>query len=121
ADVLHLDCYWQRFGRWSDNQWDLEMFPDPAALVQKAHAAGFKVCLWINPYIGVESPLLQTAIDSGYLLKTPAGEAWIGPLWGHYHPPVGIIDVINPAAADWMRGLLRPHLEMGVDVYKTDF
>lgn len=121
ADVLHLDCYWQRFGRWSDNQWDLEMFPDPAALVQKAHAAGFKVCLWINPYIGVESPLLQTAIDSGYLLKTPAGEAWIGPLWGHYHPPVGIIDVTNPAAADWMRGLLRPHLEMGVDVYKTDF
>ncbi len=121
ADVLHLDCYWQKFGRWSDNQWDTEMFPDPAGLIRRVHEAGFKVCLWINSYIGVESPLLQEAADKGYLLKTADGQAWIGSLWGSFHPPVGVIDVTNPAAAEWFKGLLRPHLEIGADVYKTDF
>jgi len=121
ADVLHLDCYWQKFGRWSDNQWDTEMFPDPAGLIRQVHEAGFKVCLWINSYIGVESPLLQEAVDKGYLLKTADGQAWIGSLWGGFHPPVGIIDVTNPAAAEWFKSLLRPHLEIGADVYKTDF
>ncbi len=121
ADVLHLDCYWQKFGRWSDMQWDTEMFPDPAALIQQVHDAGFKVCLWINSYIGVESPLLQEAIDKGYMLKKPDGEAWIGQLWGGYHPPVGIVDLTNPAAVEWYKSLLRPHLEMGADVFKTDF
>jgi alpha-D-xyloside xylohydrolase len=97
------------------------MFPDPAVLIQQVHNAGFKVCLWINSYIGVESPLLQEAIDKGYMLKKPDGDAWIGDLWGGYHPPVGIVDVTNPAAAEWFKGLLRPHLHIGADVFKTDF
>ena len=24
CDVLHLDCYWQRFGKWSEMLWDNE-------------------------------------------------------------------------------------------------
>lgn len=121
ADVLHLDCYWQRFGRWSDNQWDTEMFPDPPGLIKRVKQQNFRVCLWINSYIGIESPLLKEAEEKGYLLKTRDGKPWIGQLWGNYHPPVALIDVTNPAAAKWFQDLLRPHLKMGVDVYKTDF
>jgi alpha-D-xyloside xylohydrolase len=121
ADVLHLDCYWQRWGCWSDNQWDTEMFPDPAGLIKRVKDQNFRVCLWINSYIGIESPLLKEAEKKGYLLKTKNGKPWIGQLWGGYHPPVALIDVTNPAAGKWLQGLLRPHLEMGADVYKTDF
>ncbi len=124
ADVLHLDCYWQRHGRWSDMQWDNELFPDPADLLKQVHEMGFKVCLWINSYIGVESPLLEEARQKGYLLKLPDGKAWIGDLWGgdgHFHPPVGIVDVTHPEAAEWFKSLLRPSLEIGADVFKTDF
>ena len=121
CDVLHLDCYWQRFGCWSDLQWDGEMFPDPETLLKQIKAEGFKVCLWINPYIGVESPLFEEARAKGYFLKKPDGEAWVGDQWGGYHPPVGVIDVTNPEAAAWFQDLLRKPLRIGADVYKTDF
>jgi alpha-D-xyloside xylohydrolase len=52
CDVLHLDCYWQRFGRWSEMLWDGEMFPNPEAMLREIKAMNFRVCLLINPYIG---------------------------------------------------------------------
>ncbi|MCZ7544274.1 MAG: hypothetical protein M5R40_12395 [Anaerolineae bacterium] len=121
CDVLHLDCYWQRWGRWSDLQWDTDVFPDPEGLLKAIKAQGFKVCLWINPYIGVESPLFEEAKAKGYFLKTPDGEAWVGDQWGGYHPPVAVIDVTNPEAAAWFKDLLRKPLSIGADVYKSDF
>jgi alpha-D-xyloside xylohydrolase len=121
CDVLHLDCYWQRHGRWSEMLWDREMFPDPEGLIAQVKALGFKVCLWMNSYIGIESERFQEAKEQGYLLKNALGEAYVADLWGGYHPPVGILDVTNPDAVVWFKELLRPHLRMGVDVYKTDF
>ncbi|MEW6579297.1 MAG: alpha-xylosidase [Chloroflexota bacterium] len=121
CDVMHLDCYWQRYGRWSEMLWDEGMFPDPAGMVQQLDAMGFKVCLWMNPYLGTESERFVEAREKGYLLKRQAGEVWVGDLWNGHHPPVGIIDMTNPAAVAWFKDLLRPHLQMGVDAYKTDF
>ncbi len=121
CDVMHLDCYWQRFGRWSEMLWDAEMFPNPAHMIQQLDMLDFKVCLWINPYLGTTSERFVEARDKGYLLKTPDGETWVGDLWNGHHPPVGIIDMTNPAAVVWFKDLLRPNLHMGVSVYKTDF
>jgi len=123
CDVLHLDTYWQRFGRWSEMLWDKEMFPDPESMIKEVKAMGFKLCLWMNPYLGIESERFTEAKEKGYLLKTPQGEAYVADLWGGtgFHPPVGIIDMTNPEAVAWFKGLLRPLLRMGVDVFKTDF
>nr|BBH87733.1 hypothetical protein KTC_24840 [Thermosporothrix sp. COM3] len=121
CDVLHLDCYWQRFGRWSELLWDTEMFPDPAGMLAQLKALHFKVCLWINPYIGIESQRFHEASEKGYFLKNPAGETYVVDIWGGFHPPVGILDVTNPAAIAWFKELLREHLRLGVDVFKTDF
>ena len=121
CDVLHLDCYWQRFGRWSEMLWDKEMFPDPEAMLSEVKAMGFKVCLWMNSYLGVESERFAEADSKGYLLKNSEGESYVAELWGRYHPPVGIIDFTNPEATEWFEDLLRPLLRQGVDVFKTDF
>lgn len=121
CDVLHLDCYWQRHGTWSGMDWDREAFPDPEDLVRTVRALGFKVCLWENPYLGAESEHFSEAKEKGYLLKTPQGETYVLDLWDGYHPPVGIIDFTHPEAVDWFKGLHRPLLRIGVDVFKTDF
>jgi len=121
SDVLHLDCYWQRFGNWSDLRWNSDAYPDPEAMVRAVKKEDFKLCLWINPYLGAESERFAEAKDQGYLLKTPTGEPYVLQLWGGYHPPVGIIDFTNPDAARWWKELLRPLLKMGADVFKTDF
>lgn len=121
CDVLHLDCYWQPFGRWSEMLWDEEMFPDPEGMIREVKAMGFKVCLWMNPYIGVESERFTEADEKGYLLKNPEGESCVVELWGRFHPPVGLVDFTNPEATEWLKELLRPLLRQGVDVFKTDF
>ncbi len=121
CDVLHLDAHWQRFGTWSGMDWDRERFPDPDGLIRELKALGFKICLWINPYLGDASERFREAARNGYLLRRPGGEPYVVDLWSGDHPPVGIIDVTNPAAVGWLKERVRPLLEQGVDVLKTDF
>lgn len=122
CDVSHLDCYWQREDSWSDLNWDTELFPDPEGMIRQLKALGFKVCLWMNPYLMLGSERLAEAKEKGYLLRTPQGEPYVTKLWGaQERPPLGIIDMTNPEAVAWLKGLLRPLLRMGVDVFKTDF
>ncbi|GHO81551.1 hypothetical protein KSD_93220 [Ktedonobacter sp. SOSP1-85] len=121
CDVLHLDCYWQRFGRWSELLWDSELFPDPAGLLAELKSMGFKVCLWMHPYIGIESEYFTRGDEKGYFLKNTQGQTYVVDIWGGFHPPVGIIDVTNPEAIAWFKELLREPLRIGADVYKTDF
>lgn len=121
CDVLHLDCYWQRFGRWSELLWDNALFPDPAGLLAELKGLGFKVCLWMHPYIGTESERFVEGDERGYFLKNAQGETYIVDIWGGFHPPVGIIDVTHPEAIAWFKEMLRAPLRLGADVYKTDF
>jgi alpha-D-xyloside xylohydrolase len=121
SSVLHLDCYWQKFGRWSDLDWDTEMFPNPEQTLAEIRSHGFRVCLWINSYIGIASPRFSEAAERGWFLRTPDGEPYVLQLWGGSHPPVAIVDFTQPEAVAWFGSRLRELLRMGADVFKTDF
>ncbi|MFC6020263.1 TIM-barrel domain-containing protein [Plantactinospora solaniradicis] len=121
CDVLHLDCYWQVAGAWSDLRWDAEQFPDPTGMLATLAEQGFKVSLWMNPYVMTGSPLFADAAEAGYFLRRPDGSVYVADTWHGSHPAGGIVDFTNPAAADWFASLLRPLLEQGVSVFKTDF
>ena len=121
ASVLHLDCFWQKFGRWSDLDWDADAFPHPAQTLAEIKSLGFRVCLWINSYIGIESPRFAEMAERGWFLRDPDGEAYVLQLWGGHHPPVGILDLTQPDAVAWFGGRLRELLRMGADVFKSDF
>jgi alpha-D-xyloside xylohydrolase len=121
CDVLHLDCYWQRFEHWSELLWDKEMFPDPAEMITQIRDLGFKICLWINPYISIKSERFVEGSEKGYFLKNTEGETYVFDIWNGFQPPVGIIDMTHPDAIAWFKDLLQPHLRMGIDVFKTDF
>lgn len=121
CDVLHLDTYWQTDGHWSDLRWDPVNFPDPDGMLAELDGMGFKVCLWMNPYISHLSPTFQEAADAGYFLKNRDGEPYVADCWHGSYPACGIVDFTNPAAVAWFKDLLRPLLRQGVAAFKTDF
>lgn len=121
SDVLHLDCYWQVAGHWSDLRWDRANFPDPEGMLATLAQQGFKVCLWINPYLSRLAPSFQAAAAAGYLLHRASGEVYVADVWHGSHPASGIVDFTNPDAVAWFSDLLRPLLRQGVSVFKTDF
>ena len=121
CDVLHIDTYWQRHGSWSDMRWDTEAFPDPRGLLADLAGEGFRVSLWMNPYVGVDSPYYAEADRNGWFLRTASGVTWVGQVWGGAHPDTALLDLTHPGAVDWFRGRVREVLADGVAVLKTDF
>jgi len=116
--VFHFDCFWMREFNWCDLQWDPRTFPDPVGMLQRLHARGLKICVWINPYIAQRSPMFEEGKRGGFLLKNTEGGIWQTDLW---QPGMAIVDFTNPAACAWYSGHLRRLLAMGVDCFKTDF
>ncbi len=121
CDVLHLDCYWQVDGHWSDLQWDRTNFPDPDGMLAELTRQGFRVCLWMNSYLSVNSPHFAEAGERGYLLRRQDGSVYVADVWHGTYPACGIVDFTNAEATAWFKALLRPLLEQGAAVFKTDF
>ncbi|MBN1171022.1 MAG: alpha-xylosidase [Micromonosporaceae bacterium] len=120
ADVLHLDCYWQIVGHWSDLRWDREHFPDPRRMLSSLAKRGFRVSLQINPYISHLSPLYDHAARHNYFLVQPDGAVHLADVWNGTFPPCGVVDFTNRDAMLWFTGLLRPLLRQGVAAFATD-
>jgi alpha-D-xyloside xylohydrolase len=121
CDVVHLDCYWQTDGHWSDLLWDPQTFPDPDAMMRELTDAGFKVCLWMNSYISHLSPAFAEADALGLFLKKADGTTYVADTWHGSYPACGILDLTNPAAVEWFTERLRRLLRQGVAAFKTDF
>ncbi|MFA6844459.1 MAG: alpha-xylosidase [Sphaerochaetaceae bacterium] len=118
VSVFHFDCFWMRAYHWVDFIFDPVMFPDPKGLMDKIHARGTKVCLWINPYISQRSSMFLEGKEQGYLIKRPDGSVWQTDLW---QPGMGIVDFTNAKAYRWYQDKLGALLDLGVDCFKTDF
>ncbi|MBV8279103.1 MAG: alpha-xylosidase [Verrucomicrobia bacterium] len=116
--VFHFDCFWMREFEWVNFEWDPRVFPDPAGMLQRLHARGLKVCVWINSYVAQRSPLFAEGMVKGYFIKRTDGSVWQTDLW---QPGMAIVDFTNPAAREWFAGRITQLLDMGVDAIKTDF
>ena len=138
CDVIHVDTWWLRWRRYCDFRWDEEAFPEPQRFAEALHRQGLALSVWQHPYISVESDLFDVGRAQGYFVRRPDGEVYVidyglslAPRPGDalaaegerqtWNAPVAIIDVTNPAAVEWYKGLMRTVLEGGVDVFKTDF
>ena len=116
--VFHFDCFWMREFQWCDFEWDRRGFPEPEAMLERLHAKGLKISLWINPYVAQKSPLFAEGVKQGYFIKRTNGLTYQTDQW---QPGMAIVDFTNPAAKAWYQGHLRRLLATGADCFKTDF
>jgi alpha-glucosidase (family GH31 glycosyl hydrolase) len=123
--VLMIDDNWQEdYGTW---EFSARRFKDPKGMMDKLHALGFKVMLWMCPFVSADSADFRQLAKEGVLEPQPAKDI----LWANTKEQAAIIrwwngasaclDLSNPKAQAWYKKKLD-HLvkEYGVDGFKFD-
>lgn len=116
SGVLMIDDNWQEnYGKWDFNK---GRFSDPKAMIAKLHAMGFKVMLWVCPFISPDSDVYRDLAKADLLVKDNSGEPAIIRWW---NGASGLLDFTNPKAVDWFRSRLD-YLQSAyqVDGFKFD-
>ena len=125
--VFMIDDTWQRgYGDW---HFEASRFSDPKGMVRKLHDQGFKVILWMCPWVSMDSPayrLLTRGIDpfkaerfqKGGLYRDSDGKVVPVPWWNGVS---AMLDFTDPRGREWFKGELdRLVSDYGVDGFKLD-
>lgn len=116
AGVLMIDDNWQRY--YGNFEFKAERFPDAKGMIDELHALGFKVMVWICPFVSPDSPEFRELEAKGYLLRNPKGGTAVLNWWNGYS---ACYDLTNPAAADHFVQVLRnAQKQYGIDGFKFD-
>ena len=127
--VLMIDDNWQEdYGVW---EFSGHRFKNPKATMRELHALGFKIMLWVCPFVSADSTTGRQLLGDGCLLRDPVDNKenlWVGrevpndaAVIRWWNGTSAVLDFSNPEARDWFRGRLQ-HLvdEYGVDGFKFD-
>lgn len=115
--VLMIDDTWQLdYGMW---QFDTSRFPNPKIMVDELHEMGFRVMLWVVPYISPDSPAFRAAQNNkDRLLRDENNNPIIIKWWNGYS---AMIDMSKPDDIEWMRSELEGlKINYGIDGFKFD-
>lgn len=111
-----------------DDQWTIsygaldfnrQFFPDPKAMVDELHELGFKVMVWVSPFISPDTPEFRTLADMDALVclkdnGKPAILRW----WNGYS---ACLNLEKQCALDWFEGRLKWLQDTyGIDGFKLD-
>ena len=116
--IIMIDDNWQKnYGEW---EFSCERFDDPRGMMDLLHTLGFKVMLWVCPFVASATPTYRELMWSKKLMfataekKQPAIVRW-------WNGQSAIIDLSNPEGMAWYKAQLQ-HLidEYGVDGFKLD-
>ncbi len=124
--VLMIDDNWTSY--YGQFDFDKEKFPDPKGMMRQLHDMGFKVMLWICPFISSDSEPYRQLRDSKLLYLDNEGKKsasykdvskpMIMKWWNGYS---ACLDLTNPAAGEWLnKKLAFLQEEYSVDGFKFD-
>ncbi|MEX0980990.1 MAG: glycoside hydrolase family 31 protein [Bacteroidales bacterium] len=125
--VIMIDDNWQaNYGTW---RFAAEKFQDPKGMIRKLHDMGFKVMLWVCPFVTADTEVFRYLAKEGMLLLDVERTQDI--LWANTQNRAAIIrwwngasaclDLSNPRTMDWFIGELDYLVEeYGVDGFKLD-
>ncbi len=119
--ILMIDEGWQSFyGDWS---FDKVKFPDPKAMTDELHAMGFRVMLWVVPYVRADGldfikHYMGEFCSENHFLRTEDGEVAIIKWWNGFS---AILDFTKQCDRDFFNAQLKVLMrEVGIDGFKFD-
>lgn len=115
AGVLMIDDGWSDYyGKWS---FHTGKFPNPKKMIEQLHQMGFKIMLWVCPFITPDTLEFREARKADILIKNTDGTSFLLKWWNGYS---AALDFSNQEAVRWMDRQLEFLLELGVDGFKFD-
>ncbi|PYI53949.1 glycoside hydrolase family 31 protein [Paenibacillus flagellatus] len=114
--VIMIDDNWHEpYGTW---EFHSGRFPDPKAMTDELHALGFRVMLWVCPFVSPDSMTFRELEPQGVLLKDKDGQTALRRWWNGVS---AVLDCTNEAAVRWIWDRLdRLQREYGIDGFKFD-
>jgi alpha-glucosidase len=114
--VLMIDDNWQEdYGKWD---FHCGRFSNPKAMVDSLHEMGFKVMLWICPFISPDCDVYRKLESQQLLLKNNTGKTAMVRWWNGVS---GLLDLSNPETRKWFKEQLDLlQNSYGVDGFKFD-
>lgn len=115
--IFMIDDNWQK--DYGNFDFKPDRFPSPKTMTDKLHQRGFKVMLWISPFVSADSPEYRSLAEKGYLVKEKESGAPAMIRW--WNGVSASFDMTNPDAVSHLEHLLRETQEKyGIDGFKFD-
>lgn len=130
--VLMIDDNWQEdYGKWNFHP---GRFSDPKAMMNELHQLGFKVMVWVCPFVSPDCDVYRSLASQGAFLKNDTGQKPEHTMptvdfRGNAKPEIvswwngfsAVLDLSNPVAEKWFTSQLDfLQNEYGVDGFKFD-
>lgn len=124
--VIMIDDTWQEdYGLW---QFHPGRFPNPKEMVDKLHDMGFKVMLWVCPFVSADQAMIYNKLSAqkAFLLERKSDadtwESQVKPLMVEWwNGQSAVLDFSNTAAVEWFTAQLnRLVKDFGIDGFKFD-
>lgn len=117
--VLMIDDNWQEaYGDW---RFAARRFPDAKGMVDELHSLGFKVMLWVCPFVSADTPNFRTLDARGLLLQEADTSLRRAAAVRWWNGISACLDLTKPEAVLWFREQLHSlQTSHGVDGFKFD-
>ena len=115
--ILMIDDNWQKdYGNFNFRP---DKFPNPKAMVDELHAMGFKVMLWVSPFVSPDSEEFRYLKTKGYLVKRKGSDQPAILDW--WNGSSACYDLSNPDAYNHLRSTLKKmQQDYHIDGFKFD-
>ncbi len=120
--VKVIDAAWEPYIH--SFTFDEKRWPNAEAFIRRVHQLGYKLILWISPWLVKQDPPTPTYLECarrGFFIKNPDGEVYVHRLANSPDFFGTCIDFTNPEARAWWQDHIRRLVRMGADGFKTDF
>ncbi len=105
--ILMIDDGWAT--AYGDFEFDESKFPHPAAMIAELDSLGFKVALWLTPFIELASETFRFAQERGFLILDEKGEDPYITTW--WNGDAALVDFSHPDAYEWFVNELHSLVE----------